>query len=205
LRLHHVSAEASIHPTGNEHHKELATEEARDGAISAGLRDATSTASLVDVARLAQWTISRQHCAGSPGALPSAVATRPARHSLALNLSAKRRLRDTVGGRGIAGITRCCAICIARCRAAATTDLTRPNQSWVLRAFFARVRSGALIEIFMNRPQILAEPTRRNSAPGSRLSHGKNRCVKHDAVVETREFAVAAEAGRSSDDRACPR
>jgi hypothetical protein len=61
-------------------------------------------------ARLAQWTISRQHCAGSPGALPSAVATRPARHSLALNLSAKRRLCDTVGERGIVGITRCCAI-----------------------------------------------------------------------------------------------
>jgi hypothetical protein len=72
-----------------------------------------------------------------------------ARQDLALNLSAKRRLCNTVGGRGIEGITRCCAISIARSRAAATTNLVRPNQSWVLRAFFARVTSCALIKVFM--------------------------------------------------------
>jgi hypothetical protein len=78
--------------------------------------------------------------------------SRPARQDLALNLSAKRRLCDTVGGRGIEGSARCCAISIARSRAAATTNLARPNQSWVLRTLFAGAKNSALVKLFMILP-----------------------------------------------------
>jgi hypothetical protein len=94
----------------------------------------------------------------------AAVATsrgdrRPACQDLALSLSAKRRLCNTVGGRGIEGSTRSCAISIARSRAAATTNLARPNQSWVLRVLFARVKGCALIKVFMICPPWRLKPT----------------------------------------------
>ena len=41
------------------------------------------------------------------------------------NLSTKRRLCNTVGGRFIDGVARCCAVSTARSRAAATTNLAR--------------------------------------------------------------------------------
>jgi hypothetical protein len=100
------------------------------------------------------------------------IVRRPARQDLALNLSAKRRLCNTVGGRGIEGSTRSSAISIARSRAAATTNLARPNQSWVLRVLFARVKGCALIKVFMICPPWRLSRPRQNSAPGSRPSHG---------------------------------
>src|SRR5262249_49648958 len=53
-------------------------------------------------------------------------------------LSAKRRLCNTMGGRLIDGVARCCVVSTARSRAAATTNLARLNQSLVLRALFGR-------------------------------------------------------------------
>jgi len=51
----------------------------------------------------------------------------------ALNLSAKRRLCNTVG-RGIGRTVEDCVVFAARSRAAATTDLARSNQALVLSA-----------------------------------------------------------------------
>src|SRR5262249_6267735 len=50
---------------------------------------------------------------------------RPPRQEFALNLSAKRRLCNTVGKRFIDGTARCCVVSTARSRAAATTNLAR--------------------------------------------------------------------------------
>jgi hypothetical protein len=47
----------------------------------------------------------------------------------AFNLSAKRRLCNTVRGRFIDGTTCCCAVSTARPRAVTTTNLARSNQS----------------------------------------------------------------------------
>src|SRR5207245_9138509 len=57
----------------------------------------------------------------------------PVLQEFMLNLSAKRRLCNTVGKRFIDGTARCCAVSIARSRAAATTNFARSNQSLVLR------------------------------------------------------------------------
>jgi hypothetical protein len=67
----------------------------------------------------------------------------------ALNLSAKRRLCNTVGGRGIEGAARCCALSTARSRAAATTNLARSNQSLVLRLRFGEAKPPTLVNVFM--------------------------------------------------------
>ena len=66
------------------------------------------------------------------------------RQEFALNLSAKRRLCNTVGKRFIDGTARCCAVSIARSRAAATTNFARSNQSLALRFLFAGAKSFAL-------------------------------------------------------------
>jgi hypothetical protein len=100
----------------------------------------------------------------------------PPRQDLALNLSAKRRLCKTVGGRFIDGTTCCCAVSSARSRAAATTDLARSNQSLVLRALYAETKRCVLVNIFMICPPVgwwLADHD-QISAPGSRPSHGYN-------------------------------
>jgi hypothetical protein len=47
------------------------------------------------------------------------------RQDIAFNLSAKRRLCNTVGGRFIDGTAYCCAVFIARSRAATTNNLAR--------------------------------------------------------------------------------
>ena len=71
---------------------------------------------------------------------------------LALNLSAKRRLCNTVGGRVIEGAERCCALFTARSRAAATTNLARLSQSLFLRALFGGAKASALVNIFIVAP-----------------------------------------------------
>jgi hypothetical protein len=78
---------------------------------------------------------------------------RTQRQDFAFNLSAKRRLCNTVGF--IDGVGRCCAISTARSRAAATTNLARSNQSLVLRALFAGAKSCALVNVFMICPPMV--------------------------------------------------
>ena len=75
------------------------------------------------------------------------------RQDFALNLSAKRRLCNTLGGRVMEGAPRCCAVSTARSRAAATTDLARSNHSLVLYALFGGAKSCALVNIFMICPR----------------------------------------------------
>src|SRR6516162_6858476 len=75
---------------------------------------------------------------------------RPPRQEVALNLSAKRRLCNTVGKRFIDGIARCWDVSTARSRAAATTNLARSNQSLVLRGpRWPGAKSCALVNFFM--------------------------------------------------------
>ena len=73
----------------------------------------------------------------------------------AFNLSTKRRLCHTVGGRFIDGVPRCCAVSSARSRAAATTNLARSNQSLVLRALFAGAKSCAPVNVSMICPPVV--------------------------------------------------
>jgi hypothetical protein len=85
----------------------------------------------------------------------------------ALNLSAKRRLCNTVGGRGIEGAARCCALSTARSRAAATTNLARSNQSLVLRLRFGEAKTPTLVNVFMACPRLspAASPTTNKILP----------------------------------------
>jgi hypothetical protein len=71
------------------------------------------------------------------------------REDFALNLSIKRCLCNTVGGRFIEGASRCCAISTARSRAVATTNLARSNHSLLLRALFGGTKGSTLVNIFM--------------------------------------------------------
>jgi hypothetical protein len=57
-----------------------------------------------------------------------------------------------VEGHVIEGAARCCAVSRAQSRAAATTNLARSNQSWVLRVLFGGAKSSALVNIFMIAP-----------------------------------------------------
>ena len=70
------------------------------------------------------------------------------RQDFARNLSAKRRLCNTVGeriGRIVEGCAAyCCAVPAARSRAAATTNLARSSLASVLRALFGGAKSCAL-------------------------------------------------------------
>jgi hypothetical protein len=96
--------------------------------------------------------------------LPLRTHERPVRCPLedfALNLSAKRCLCNTVGGRVIEG-ARCCAVSTARSRAAATTNLARSNHSLVLRALFGGAKRSTFVNIFMICPRWPASepPTR---------------------------------------------
>jgi hypothetical protein len=80
------------------------------------------------------------------------------RQEFALNLSAKRRLCNTVGGRIIESSTAyCCAVLAARLaarfRAAAMTNFARSSLVLVLRAFFGGAKSCALVNFFMICPR----------------------------------------------------
>jgi hypothetical protein len=78
----------------------------------------------------------------------------------ALNLSAKRCLCNTVGGR-IGRIVEGCtayrfAVTAARSRAATMTNFARSSLVLVLRAFLGGAKSCALVNLFMISPRWLA-------------------------------------------------
>jgi hypothetical protein len=74
----------------------------------------------------------------------------PAPQDFALNLSAKRRPCNTVGGRIVEGCAACCsALSAARARAATTTNLARSSLALVLRAIFGGAKSCTLVNLFM--------------------------------------------------------
>jgi hypothetical protein len=83
----------------------------------------------------------------------TAVTCRPPRQVFALNLSAKRRLCNTVGGRFIDGTARC-AVLAARSRAATMTNFARSSLVLVLRAFHGGAKSCALVNFFMICPPL---------------------------------------------------
>jgi hypothetical protein len=77
----------------------------------------------------------------------------------ALNLSAKRCLCNTVGGRIIESCTACCCAILAarlaaRSRAAAMTNFARSSLVLILRAFFGGAKSCALVNFFMICPPV---------------------------------------------------
>jgi hypothetical protein len=115
---------------------------------------------------------------------------RPPRQDFALNLSAKRRLCNTVGKRFIDGTARCCAVSTARSRAAATTSLARSNQSLVLRGpRWPGAKSCTPVNVFMICPQwSMASPPRPNYAP----DHG------HLMAIKPNHPARDPDGGRSS-------
>src|SRR6266446_5211535 len=77
------------------------------------------------------------------------------RQEYALNLSAKRRLCNTVGKRFIDGTTRCCVVSTARSRAAATTNLARSSLAlWSLRRIPGGAKSSVLVNLFMICPLV---------------------------------------------------
>ena len=82
------------------------------------------------------------------------------RQDFARNLSAKRRLCNTVGeriGRIVEGCAAyCCAVPAARSRAATTTNLARSSLALVLRARFGGAKSCALVKSFMICPRLSA-------------------------------------------------
>ena len=76
--------------------------------------------------------------------------------NFALNLSAKRRLCNTVGGRFVAGcVAYLCAVSAARSRAATTTNLARSSLALVLRAIFGGAKSCALVNLFIICPPMV--------------------------------------------------
>jgi hypothetical protein len=78
-----------------------------------------------------------------------------ARQDFALNLSAKRRLCHTVGGRiGKGCAAYFCAVSAARSRAATMTNLARASLDLVLRAIFGGAMSCALVNLFMMPPMV---------------------------------------------------
>ena len=78
----------------------------------------------------------------------------PPRQEFALNLSAKRRLCNTVGGRFIDGNARCCAVSTARSRALTMTNFARSSLVLVLRAFLGGAKSCPLVNLFMTCPPV---------------------------------------------------
>jgi hypothetical protein len=76
------------------------------------------------------------------------------RQDFAPNLSAKRRLCNTVGGSIVEGCAACCcALSAARSRATTTTNLARSSLALVLRAIFGGAKSCALVNLFMICPR----------------------------------------------------
>ena len=93
------------------------------------------------------------------------------RQDFARNLSAKRRLCNTVGeriGRIVEGCAAyCCAVPAARSRAATTTNLARSSLALPLRALFGGAKSCELVNLFMICPRWSAsgEPTTTKFCP----------------------------------------
>jgi hypothetical protein len=82
------------------------------------------------------------------------------RQDFALNLSAKRCLCNTVGGRIGRIVEGCaayrCAVTAARSRALTMTNFARSSLALVLRAFFGGAKSCALVNIFMICPPMVS-------------------------------------------------
>jgi hypothetical protein len=80
------------------------------------------------------------------------------RQDFALNLSAKRCLCNTVGGRIGRIVEGCaayrCAVTAARSRALTMTNFARSSLALVLRAFFGGAKSCALVNFFMICPPV---------------------------------------------------
>jgi hypothetical protein len=100
---------------------------------------------------------------------------RTERQDFAFNLSAKRRLCNTVGrriGRAKARTTYRCAVTAARCRAATICNLARASRALVLRTLFGASKSCALVNLFMICPRCSAssQPTTPEFCLSSRLS-----------------------------------
>jgi hypothetical protein len=94
---------------------------------------------------------------GCVGGLASDFDLPRPRQDFALNLSAKRCLCNTVGGR-IGRIVEGCAayrwaVTAARARALTITNFARSSLALVLRAFFGGAKSSALVNIFMICPR----------------------------------------------------
>jgi hypothetical protein len=93
------------------------------------------------------------------------------REDFALNLSAKRCLCNTVGGRVIEAASRWCAFSTARSRAVVTTNLARSNHSFVLRALFGGAKRSTLVNIFMICPRWPAGDSRPGPNSASNRGH----------------------------------
>ena len=83
---------------------------------------------------------------------------RPPRQHFAFNLSAKRCLCNTVGGRIGRIVEGCaayrCAVTAARSRALTMTNFARSSLVLILRAFFGGAKSCALVNFFMICPPV---------------------------------------------------
>ena len=95
--------------------------------------------------------------ASDPSPVREDRSLRLSRQDFAPNLSAKRRLCNTVGGRIVEGCAACCCALSAACsRAATTTNLARSSLALVLRAIFGGAKSCALVNLFIICPRWLA-------------------------------------------------
>ena len=75
-----------------------------------------------------------------------------------LNL-AKRRLCDALVGTSLGSAAHCCAISVARVRAALTASIPRSSRPLPRRSNFGAAKSCSLVIIFMIRPQTVATLT----------------------------------------------
>jgi hypothetical protein len=87
-----------------------------------------------------------------------------------LNL-AKRRLCDALVGTSLGSAAHCCAISVARVRAARTASIPRSNRPLPRRTNFGAAKSCSLVIIFMIRPPT-AQSGESNYAHRSRPYHG---------------------------------
>jgi hypothetical protein len=118
------------------------------------------------------------------------VSDSPPRQDFAFNLSDKRCLCNTVGGRIGRIVEGCaayrCAVTAARSRSLTMTNFARSSLALVLRAVFGGAKSCALVKLFMICPPVGSRQstTAKISAPGSRLSHGYQTQQTRDPVLE---------------------
>ena len=94
-------------------------------------------------------------------------------HDLA-NLNLKRRLCDALVGTSLGSSAYCCAISVARVRAALTASIPRSSRPLARRTNFGAAKSCSLVIIFMIRPPT-AQSGESNYAHQSRPYHGSRR------------------------------
>jgi len=93
-----------------------------------------------------------------------------------LNL-AKRRLCDALGT-SLGGAAHCCAISVARVRAALTASIPRSNRPLARRATFGAAKSCSLVIFMIRPPTVRAQPTTRITPTDSRPYHGSRRAAR---------------------------